>query len=329
MSILEGNEDVTVVNNLDNDDAPAIDVNAEPAEGGDTSGDGAVVPPAGDPAAPAPYTPDFKLKVMDQEYEIPEIFRGLMTDEEKAKQVREFAQKAYGLDWHKPRSEKLKQDFTQTQAGLDALHNFVTTYHNKKDVHALDQFLSFWGLDKDKLAPYMAEKFRYDDMSPEQKAQYDGQRRQQYEAQTYAQQNQVLKQQMTQVQADMRMAQLDSALSTPTMVESIKAYDARVGYPGAFKDAVIRQGQLAHFTSGGKKDLTVQEAIAEAAVFLKLVEPQSAGAPASAPNIVAPAAQKKLPVIPNLGSGGSSPVKKQISSVDDLRARRKALQDNQ
>lgn len=49
------------------------------------------------------FSPNFKLKVMEQEREIPELLRPLIKDAESEKAVRELVEKAYGLEYVKDR----------------------------------------------------------------------------------------------------------------------------------------------------------------------------------------------------------------------------------
>src|SRR5688500_2643210 len=61
------------------------------------------------PAAPA-YTPDFKVKIKGKEFEIDEMFRGLIKDADSEKKVKEFFEKAYGIDFVKQDRKALKDE---------------------------------------------------------------------------------------------------------------------------------------------------------------------------------------------------------------------------
>ena len=111
---------------------------------------------------------------------------------------------------------------------------------------------------------------------------------------------------------------MELALSGPKVAEIAKSFDARQGKQGAFRDEVVKRGQY-HFAVSNQV-VSAQQAIDE---VMQLVGTQLGGrqTQGNQPNVV----QQPKPVIPNIQAGSGSPVKKQVSSIADIRARREQL----
>ena len=57
------------------------------------------------------FTPSFKYVAYDKEYEIPEMYRGLIKDEATQKEVAALFSKAQGIDMFMPKHQKLKEEY--------------------------------------------------------------------------------------------------------------------------------------------------------------------------------------------------------------------------
>lgn len=249
---------------------------------------------------------------MDKEYEIPERFRTLISDAQSEKEVREIFEKAYGLDYAKPKHEALQQKYQLWQNGMNTLQSYLREGN-------YDEFFKFWGMPEEKLLQYAYERVQYKNLSPEERAKVDSEKNQVAQARQRDSQLEQLQGAYTQTLRRVAGMELDTAMSRPDISSVAKEFDTRAGQPGAFRREVINRGALHYYTTG--KDIPVAQAIQEVMTVLGYEEVADQGpqAPTQAPS-VAPVVEKKLPVIPNVGgSGPANPVKKQVRSLDDIR----------
>lgn len=293
---------------------------AAPQTGGEATGQQAVA------AAPA-YTPNYKFKFTDSakdethEREFDEFLRGVIKDADSEKKVRELYEKAYGLDYVKPKLAQtreqykaVQQEYQELQEGIRELSGFV----QRGD---LDSFFSALKLPQEKIFQFVLDKLNYQGLSPDQKRAYDESRDLQSRAylqeKRLAEMESALQQQAVQA----RTLELESALGNSEVRSIAEQYDARVGKPGAFREEVIRRGQMAFYTTG--TDIPVGQAIQETLNTVgRLVTPgmtqqgqfqgqHSAG--------LTGAQQGNPPVIPNMGGGKNvSAVAKQVRSLSDV-----------
>jgi hypothetical protein len=264
--------------------------------------------PASQSATPA-YVPNYKFKVRDKEVEVDEFLRGSIKDEKSQKRVQELYEKAYGLDYVKPQFDQTTEQLNQLIGGFQGLQE--TLAQGK-----LEDFMGFWKIPDDKLFQYAVKRLQHLELPPEQRVEIERQQQVEMRATQAEQQMQALKEQVSRQVGQMRLQQLEMAVSRADVAEAAAEFDSRVGKPGAFRDEVIKRGQIAWHTQ--RKDLPVGEAVREVMNLLGYDESDEDGTPQA--KVVAPAAQKKLPTLPNLGAGGPSPVKKAITSLADIKA---------
>lgn len=275
-------------------------------------------PPETETPPPVEFKPDFKLKVMDEEKEIPEAFRALMKDEKSAKEVKEVFEKYYGHDFTKPKYETLKT----THAELQKTHQAVETQINdlKADFQRgdLDSFFEKLNIPQDTILNYALQKVQYQQLPADQKQLLDDKMAAERARIQLERQNQQLSQNFeVQMQQARRMA-LDTELARSDVKSMADSFDARVGRPGAFLQEVINRGQLAW--SQRKVDLTPGQAVEE---VVRLFGLQAAPASASPQNQPAPASAAIPPqttTIPNVGGAkATSPVRQKPRSIEDLK----------
>lgn len=272
-----------------------------------------------DPAAIPAFKADYKLKVMDQEKEIPEAFRSLMKDEKSAKEIKEIFEKSFGHEFTKPKYETLKSSHTELQQTHTSVINQINDLKADYAKGDLDSFFDKLKIPQDAILRYALEKVQYQELPPEQKAVIDAKRQAELEATRYSRENQELSQSLQAQMVQARTYALDTELARSDVKSMADAYDARIGKPGAFKEEVINRGQLRWQQSQGKVDLLPGQAIAEVAMLAGL-----SGAPTSAQAISAPAAAvvqaAPAAAIPNVGgSKSASPVKQKPRSIEDLK----------
>ncbi len=286
---------------------------------------GEVTPVAGEVPPPPAYTPNFKLKVMDQEHEIPEKFRAMIKDAESEKEVREIFEKAFGLDHVKPKLQVERQAREQYEQAYGQLSGQVQDLQKDYQRGDYDSFFKKLEIPFENLLQYVAQEIEYRKLPPDQRQIVDGRR--QAEQRSYA----LEREQSTQTQQSQQMLTesvqhaLDLTLARADVKTAAESYDSRVGKPGAFKSEVQKRGHFYWVTQG--KLIPPGQAVEE---VLGLVggAPAPAGTPAAAtPAAATPPVQaantatapKAPPVIPNVQGKSTSPLPKKPRSIAELK----------
>lgn len=266
------------------------------------------------------YQPNFKLKVMDQEKEIPEMFRGLMKDAESEKEIRRVFEQVYGFEFARQKHETTVGTLNQVQAEHNYLLGQVQEAREMYQRGDLDAFFERLAIPPQRILQYAMEKLQYQELPQEQRAMIDARR-------TAERQNIALQRQNADYQKGMRdqlvqhrQTALNFELHRPEIKSVADSFDQRVGRPGAFVQEVVNRGQLAWMQSQGKVDLSPAQAIQEVLNLYGLQGKTGTPAqPSAAAGSPAPAVQRPA-TIPNVGSGRSSaPLKTKPKSIDDIR----------
>lgn len=283
--------------------------------------------PAHTPQESAPFTPNFKFKVMDKEHEIPEMLRAVIKDAESEKLVKELHEKAYGLDVVKPRLKEFQGKYQEANTELTSYKNGVNELRELYSRGDFDNFFNRLQIPQEKVLQWLLDKAQYNEMPPEQRQVLDAQRAAEERAFLLEKQNQQLMSGYEESIAQARGVALQVALEKPDTKSIIDAYDGKVGKPGAFRDAVIDMGELAWYQSGGKVDLTPEQAI-EKVIALTGLNAQSQSAPPIIPanpgmNHQAAPIQKRA-TMPNVTAGRQSAAVSMAKpkSLDDLKKMR-------
>jgi hypothetical protein len=279
---------------------------------------------------------------MDKEHEIPEYLRQAIKDADTEKQVKEIFEKAYGLDVVKPRFKETReklQTVEQRLAQRESQVQQVIQLAKQGDVRAISKLL---GISKEKVFQYALQELQYEELPPEQKAQYEQQQQEREELARLRQENQRLAKDKDSTLVQVRIQQLDSLLATGEVKQVAGKMDALFaqqgaknfqGQPKTFRDLVMEQGFLISEMTG--KDATPEQAL-QAAMALAIREP-SAATQAPTPSIAAApesAAAKSAaqatppPVIPNIAGKGASPTRKSPKSIADLKKLHAEMSDN-
>ena len=295
---------------------------------------GTVVKPApgaeagkADPAAPPAYTPDFKFKAQGKEFEVPEKFRALITDKASEEEVKTILGKAHTVDVYKGEIDTHKKavsDLQQRDASWSAGANALRQDYQKGD---FDSLFTKMNISPEKVYQWVLDKVEYQKLPPEQRAQLDAQR-------DLQRKNELAQENLThassreiELSAKVRGMELDQTLGKAEVKSMSDAFDARVGRPGAFRDALIEHGKSVWALSNGTVDLTPEQAVQS---FVQkygnpsAFTPQNPAAGAAVPggNQPPPAAAASTPpvkVIPNVAGRSASPIKQGPKSIDDLR----------
>lgn len=274
-------------------------------------------------AAPA-FTPDYKLKVYDEEKEIQDPFlKALIKDSESEKKVKEIAQKSMAFDTVKTRHESLRseyQTFQQQAQPVLELYNNYAKLAQKGDLEGIFDLLKISEQDIYNFALKKAEQ------TPEQKAWQQSQRQIQQEKEYLESQNQNLLTDRQRQLSEFRAQELNWVMARPEVHGTASAYDAKNG-PGAFRQ-FVRKVALAHYAdTQGKEDLSADQAVQEAMKMIGgFVTPTNLNAPQAAPQAqLIPQTGGQPPIIPNVNARAVSPVKRQIRSLDDLKRKGEEL----
>lgn len=265
------------------------------------------------PAAPQ-FTPNYKLKVYDQEMELEDKFlKDLIKDADSEKKVKEIAQKYLGFDTIKSRHEKVKQEYQTFQQQAQPVMELYQDYAKLAQKGDLEGIFSLLKISEDMIFQYALQKAQ---QTPEQKQYEQHQRQLAQEKERLQSQNQTLEERQHQQLVQFRNQEMNWVLARPEVSSIAQEYDKRVGQPGAFKKAVVRHG-LAHHAATGEDlsaEQAVQEVMKEAGAFVTPTNQPQAQAPQL---IQQPNGQP--PIIPNVSSRAVSPVKKQVRGIADLK----------
>jgi hypothetical protein len=282
--------------------------------------------PKAAPAAPAQkFAPNLKFKVRNQEFDVPKWMQSSITDEASQTAAVDLLTRAQGLDVVKQAYTKLEENFNTTFAtaeGYKQVTNELRRHYQRGD---FDSFFKRLNIPVEKVLQWVADKVDYQESTPEQRRLIEA--RKVSDQRAWSLEEQALEYQSTYEQqaVSARETALSSALEKPEVKSVIEVFDAKVGKPGAFRDEVIRRGQLAAITR--KVDLSPEDAIKE---VLSMVNPfmTSAQAPQgpAAPVVTAAATEpavlpkKEIPVIPRISGGAQSPTpQNKYKSIDDLK----------
>lgn len=259
--------------------------------------------------APA-WEPNYKLKIMDEEREVDEMLRPLMKDAESEKFVRELCEKAYGLEWQKPKYEELKEKYPELENKYNEFYGQINDIVSLRDKD-LDAFFDAVGLSEDQIAKHMLEKVKRMDLPEDQRRVYDEfseTRRKNYDLEK---QLQVEQERNQQVAVQARTHELSTVLERPEIAAYAKAYDTARKKTGAFKEAVVRHGTAEWNIN--KRDLGAEQAVHDTMSFLGDAYKGQQAHPVAA-QVDAP-----LPVIPRVSGKSVSPTGKVPRSIEDLK----------
>jgi len=278
------------------------------------------------PAEPE-WTPDYKFKVLDQEHEIPDYIRPVITKDNHG-EVKEIFEKAYGLSHVKERAAKhseelerlrpVEEKYSKLNENWDYLNGLV----QKGDMRTFAETLK---LPKQDVLKYALELIEYDNLPPEQKVEYDSRRESDHRLSDLERENQSLRNMGIQNQVQARTQQVNRILERDNIKGIVQDFDARMG-EGEFLQEVINHGAMVEARTknnpNGPTILTIDDAVNQ--VLKKYGSPvQAAGTQeqdtTTSDAAPSPVSTKAKPVIPNISAGHKSPAKKVISSLSELR----------
>lgn len=274
------------------------------------------------------YTPNYKYKIKDKELEFDEYIRPVIKDADTEKKVKDLYERAFGLDEVKQSRDSFKTKFDEVSGKYGGLEKSLQTLSGFVQRKDFGSFFETLQIPKENVVKWVIDELRYNELPPEQKAQIDEQKRfqsQQYQFQTQSEQHMHQMREFTQ-------QQLSFEMSKPDVANIVQNFDQRMGQ-GAFQREVINRG--AYYEQVQGKSLPASQLVSE---VLALVSPggQQATPNVQDPNAVAQTTtsqgvttqQEAKPAVKvfNSGGGSASPVKKTITSLDELRKLREERQ---
>lgn len=275
-------------------------------------------------ALPVPaYVPDYKLKVYDQEKELNDPFlKALIKDADSEKKVKEIAQKFLGFDTIKEKHEKQRGEFQTYQQQTQPIVQVYQQYNKLAAAGDLEGILQLLKVPDDAIFKYAIRKAEEAQLPPQQQYEIQQQKQFKQKAMTLEEQNQQLQSSHQEQLNQFRAQELNWVMSRPDVHGTAQSFDAKNG-PGAFRQFVIDTGLAHHARTQGREDLSaeqsVQEVMKRIGAFVTQAQP---GQTPTQPLIQQNAAP---PIIPNVVGRGSSPVKKKMTSLDDLKAKAREI----
>jgi hypothetical protein len=298
---------------------------------------------------PAPWEANYKFKYkkfdansrdgVDVESEIPEEFRALIKDPDTEKSLREMFEKSHGLDYVKETRTKIKQERDQITGHLQEVYGKIRHLEENLTSGNLDAAFDQLQIPEQKVLQWVLDKINYSQLDPAQQQMISAQRDAEKKAQMLESQNQTLAQNHHKALVQAKSVALQATLDRSDLKAVADAYDNRQGRKPtdpSFKDLVINHGELTWHRSGGKIDLSPQEA-AEAvlrdygigATYGSQNNPET---PNRAQNTNAQVRQQNSPAkpqsaqsLPNISGRAASPTKPRITTRQQLMAYRKQV----
>lgn len=279
-------------------------------------------PATGQPVPPA-FSPDWKFKVKDKEFEIDEFARSGIKDEETYKKLKRIYERSHGLDEVVQSRDQLKAQYEAQQPTVKEYNqvvkslNEISHHYNSGD---LDSFFNKLQIPFDVLFNYVRSKHQQSQLPPEVQKELESARQARAEAYNYKQSLQELQESASQTESRNKMQYLDNVISSKAGDVAQRFNEANGGNPGAFRDFVIFKGQQLSRELG--YTATIEDVVDRCREDIARLSgnpsaPQGNQVMAPTPN--QPGVQPKPPVIPNVKAGAQSPVRTPPKSTDDLR----------
>lgn len=251
--------------------------------------------------------------------------KAAIKDEKAEKAAKELYEKARGLDHIKPKYQKTQEELVSLREHYTPIDNDLRVLGKALQEKNFDHVMSTLGIKDDDLFNYVAQKLKYNQLDPSDRAIYDQQKEARERAYTLEQENQLLKNQFSQMRLAGLESEMASVLADPQVSQVAKAFDTRAGNQGAFRTELARRGDYywkVHGVYKSPKELAQE------------VLPLFGGNAPEAPPAAAPVLQSQggaqasaapKPVLPNIQGSGASVVKSKVKSIADLKKIRAQL----
>lgn len=294
---------------------------APPAEG-----EAAAAPAEGEapPAEEQPYEPDFSYKVYGEKKELPDFVRPLINSKEAEEYFREHHQKAEAYDILKEKHEAVRGEHTQYQESIQKeigpILEATQMMKRSAEIGDYEGFFKAAGVKPENIFQWAVEKAQYQEMTPEQRNQYDSRIATLRENSQLKYENEQTTTQMQDIMVQQRERELNLTLDDPAVNQVMQEFDARRGKVGAFRDEVVAYANGQWYAK--KQDISPREAVEGVFGLMgRSLTQEPAGMTNtqtnSATSVVQPRTPK--PTIPSMKSGHASPVKRAPRTLDEMR----------
>jgi hypothetical protein len=281
-----------------------------------------VAPPQETPA----YNPNFKFKAFNKEHEFDDWAKSLIKDAATEEKMRNLYARSMGIEGFRDEAKQAKQqamELQETHQDLQTRMETAQQFIQSKDLASLFEYA---GIPKQDVFQWVLNELNMAE-NPQLRQQAEAQRQASLQAMNLQRENERLSQAYTQTNTKMLQNELNQTLSRPDLQPAIQSFDQREGKYGAFHDAVVERGKYHWFVN--KHDAPVQQCVEEVLRLSGLTPQQSqqlaqaegieqsngAGSHGKA-QVVTP---NQRPTIPNIQARGTSPIKKGIKNLDELR----------
>lgn len=264
------------------------------------------------------YTPNYKFKVMDEEKEVDEWLRPVISSPDIEKKVRELYEKAYGLDHVKPKYEGLKQSY-QTLTGdynnIAGDLKKIGGYIQNKDYGS---FFNTFGIGDKELFEHAMQRMKYYELPPQERSLIDKQNLNNQRLVEYEMKLKNYEEEQQNYEIGQVSTALENTLRSPQINNIVTNFDTRAGQPGSFRNNVIAYADSQVRLTG--RVMAPQEAVQSFINQFGLANYQEQGesfgqGSAQAAHYSTP----KAPTIPTMRGGSTSPVKAKVRSIEDIR----------
>jgi hypothetical protein len=274
------------------------------------------------------FAPSLKFKVMEEEKELPEYLKDVITDEQREKELKDIWTKAHGLDHAKPKHVALQEEHTKLQQTHQGLQNELQTLMGEIQEARqcyqegdLDAFFEKFSVEEEKVLQWAYNKAQLSQLPPEQRQAHDQRQAALRDAREAKKQNFQIGSEASKQLSAATEEMISIVFERPDVKTYREAFDALPGRkPGSFEKMIRKTGNS--FWKEGKylpPSQVVKEFMEEWP--LGALAPAATGAP---PASGAAAPKDPLPTIPNVsGKTAVSPVKSKINSIKDLENYRK------
>jgi hypothetical protein len=268
---------------------------------------------------PAEWTPNLKVKVMDEEHDLPEWVKGVITEENEA-EIRDTFEKALGLPHLKNKNQDLLKSKDELVREFEEFKGGLKEIMDLRDSGDLSEFFDKIYLDKNAVINWVLSEAQKEELPEEHKKVYNELNEVRRELRELKKTNSTLDHTRQTEAVNAKSLELDRELATPEISPLAKAFDTRLGEEGAFRKMVIRHGDAEYRHSGGKKELTAREAIEGVLKILNLqAQVTSQVTPSNESGTQKVVKPNKPVVLPDAGSSTASVTSPKISSLDDIR----------
>jgi len=263
------------------------------------------------------FTPDFKFKVHDQEYEFDEFVRPAIKDKEVEGKLRDLYTKAYGLETAQKSRDNWKVKYEETEKNAkvykDVLDVPLALYRDGKTVESV---LSMYKKeDILSAAKYLIEA---EQSTPEQKRLMEenfnniteSYHRKRNESSVSEEANLALQEAVT--------LRVESELAKPEYSEIANFVDSKLG-KGTFKAEVFKHGDSCYKI--GRKiqpNEAVKEVYERFKPFYNTTSNAASNVTSTVKKVVAPTSAKTIPNIKSSGSSGRASKPKSVADLERL-----------